>query len=281
MNIEVEKDGLLRFIRGNHGPILAAGDIELHKIGYDCDTCGGMFEQVGDYKTPLTPEEISRRFSEPMLALDRDVVDSIKVLLPAGSYNVGLLRILPSVHQTLGRTTQDALPDVREYQFIGRKLTIERPHLYKLLTENEQGEDVKINCFDWRPHFESEVILPHRDLASIDWKRVHEYERIDNDSHTALVLSLGEARGGECTLARLTHFLLDGHHKLWAAVERQRPIQLLSFFNMSESRLPLDRFMVRHPAEFSEQRLTIQDSRRLWCEWQVLLHEEEQKALYS
>lgn len=283
MIIDVDQDGLLRFSRGKYGPILMAGDTELHSIGYDCDTCGAMFEQIDNYKTPLTPAEISRRFTEPMLTLDPDVVDSIKCLLPAGSYHVSLLQFMPCLHTTKGLASENGPPEVRDYRFTGRKITIDRPSIQQYFSNNELGETVMTKRVVMEPHFESEEIIPHRDYGSIDWERVFQFAGSKGDDHTALVLSMGEGRspGGKSSSVRLTHFLLDGHHKLLAADQRSRSIQLLSFFNLTETRYPLDRFMVRHPDEFADHRLSIEDSYQLWCQQQLRLLEQLKSNLHS
>ena len=96
-----------------------------------------------------------------------------------------------------------------------------------------------------------------------------------NGKPTAMVLSMGEIRHpqGERTEVRLTHFVIDGHHKLLAAAQTGKPLTLLSFFAHDHSRIPIDRFHTRHPDEYVTERLADVEVERLWLEQQRRLYD--------
>ncbi len=72
-------------------------------------------------------------------------------------------------------------------------------------------------------------------------------------------------------VVRLSHFVIDGHHKLVAAAQTGTPLTLLSFFAHDHSLVPIDRFRTRHPDEFATTILPDDRIERLWVEQQIRL----------
>ena len=60
----------------------------------------------------------------------------------------------------------------------------------------------------------------------------------------------------------LTHFLLDGHHKMQAAAEAGRPLQLLSLLSVEEGlsdQLDVDRLMKLRAQPSARRNVTLSD----------------------
>jgi len=260
----VATDGLFRIACDKHGPGIYVGQKPIWEmIGGTCDTCGGWFSLVDKPFRPGTPEEISNRLGQGIKAIDPPLVESIMPLLPRGRYTVGLLRTAPFCHEN----------DTDHWY---RSRCVEREIWHRLPTdEDDNGAPVTAHEYFER-YRESEDILPHLPKGSIDWKQVRHYvEAMESGNRpTAMVISLGEMRhpgGGSLTYARLTHFVIDGHHKLYAAASIGKPLTLLSFFAHDHSAIPIDRFQTRHPDEFATTILSDGQIERLWIEQQARL----------
>ena len=261
--LTVETDGLFRIACDRHEHGLYVGDKPIWEmVGGPWDTCGGWFSLVDEPFRPRTPTELNQRLGRGIEAVDRPLVESIVPLLPRGRYTVGLLRVAP-VRQ--GSDTDHWY----------RSRCVERETWHRLPPDpNDEGEPVTVREYLERYH-ESEVILPHLSTGSIDWDRVDRYRDAMWAGHrpTAMVISLGELRhpGDSRTVARLTHFVIDGHHKLFAASQTGKPLTLLSFFAHAHSGIPIDRFRTRHPDEFATKILSDGRIERLWVEQQSRL----------
>lgn len=270
MELTVKNDGLLRFERHPQeiGQKIIAGDTPLHRIGYECDTCGDLFSLIEPIETPLAPEEISRRLASPMDEVSADLLESMTPLLPAGTYHVGLLNMMPRLceEQRAGTSEQN----MKDYWFLGRSLAIESVVPCIRIEISGSGDPPIEETSATELLTEDEVILPYRKYESIDWKQVHQYVsfRYKRFPPTAIVLSIAEGGrpgGRDYSFLRLTHFLIDGHHKMMAAAKFCQPMQILSFFHQQETRVPLKLLRVRHEQEYSGKRLSHEESARLWC----------------
>ncbi|MFM7077972.1 MAG: hypothetical protein ACKO3G_18165 [Planctomycetaceae bacterium] len=261
--ITVTTDGLFRIVCDDRGYGLFVGGKPLWEmVGGASDTCGGWFSLVDEPLRPRTPDEINERLGRGVDAVDGALVESIVPLLPRGRYTVGLLRAAP-IRQC----------DADNWY---RCRCVEREIRHRLPPDPDDAVDpAAVRTFLER-YQESEDILPHLPIESIDWKRVGWYrEALSAGSRpTAMVVSLGEMRhpgGGSHTVVRLSHFVIDGHHKLVAAAQTGTPLTLLSFFAHDHSLVPIDRFRTRHPDEFATTILPDDRIERLWVEQQIRL----------
>jgi hypothetical protein len=258
--ITVGSDGLFQIEQGERGYGLYVGGKPLYEmVGGECDTCGGWFSLVDGPARPCTPADLSKRLGSGLDRVDRPLLDLVTLLLPKGRYTVGLLRAIPfqrgdnEWHWFESRAIQREV-----WRTMPAESSLEVP------SEHTSGHVER--------YVETEDILPHIPLALVDWDRVSRYRHAIRDGArpTAMVLSMGEIRHpqGERTEVRLTHFVIDGHHKLLAAAQTGRPLTLLSFFAHDHSRLPIDRFHTRHPDEYATERLADVEVERLWLEQQ-------------
>ena len=263
--INVTGEGLFRIVCDESGHGLFVGDKPLWEmVGGSCDTCGGWFSLVDEPFRPRTPAEINERLGAGIETVDPAIVESIVPLLPRGRYRVGLLRAVP-------------FREGNGADLWYRSRCVER-EVWHRLPPDPDDEDAPATGREYLERYhESEDILPHLPIESIDWDRVGRYRGtlLAGNRPTAMVLSLGEMRhpGGSRTQARLSHFVIDGHHKLLAAAQIGKPLTLLSFFSHDRSRIPIDRFRTRHPDEFATTLLPDGRIERLWLEQQARLLE--------
>jgi hypothetical protein len=227
-----------------------------------------MFSLIEVENPKLLADVINSSLREPLYEVDENLLACIAPLLPKGIYRVGILQLMP---------TQKVIEEgeVTWYWFEGRQMTIETCYTdeceeYTSTHENEDMERKIERRQRTSKLCESEVVLPHQSLKSINWPEVSRYQSILRSRGvppTALALSIGEWRtpyGGAYTEQRLTHFLIDGHHKMLAAAQKHESIQLLSLFHTGETRLSLNQLNIRHPGEYCGKRLEPQESLKLW-----------------
>lgn len=245
-----DQDGPLAFTIQNGDHSLKQHRLELrgqplYETGYGCNTCRAMFGSGEPINTPLTPEELSARFAGELTKVTSDIIATVLPLLPRGQYLVGLLRANPQFEEFYPPTSSIS------YQWLCRK------SIRDCVTGLTWFKGRQIPSFG--PRTESEVILPHRIRGSYDSERIWKYRRHSEVwMYTILALSITEWRdwSGKYSENRLTHFLLDGHHKTMAASEAGQPIQILSFLNLTMSEIPIWDMTIRKADEYQTHRPT-------------------------
>jgi hypothetical protein len=182
----------------------------LYCIGNLCDTCPAVFGLVEYTHLPLTPVELAGQLRSGITSLSPVILDTVAGVLPKGEYVVGLLDIRPVYYPS-----QD-LPD-------GRKTNYNWCELGSKYAENTLIEST----------------LPLVGHADLNPATIKGYKAMLNHDlkPTALAFSVVDVRciSGSFWEWHLSHFLLDGHHKVMAASQVEKPITLLSFLNIDES----------------------------------------------
>jgi len=207
----------------------------LYRIGNICNTCESMFSKYEIDKLPLTPSGLAEKLHSGLTSISNEVIDTIKAILPNGNYIVSILKFRP------------ALVEFRKSVYY----LWENPQPLKIPAEwLNNSERIKPWWFAQpkkSPGFQEgklyEAVFPLISKKSLQKKEIKKYisELKNNDLiPTALALSVVDVRfvSGRAFDWRLIHFLLDGHHKMMAASQSNKPIKLLSFLNTSESFSP-------------------------------------------
>ena len=234
---------------------LAFSGRRAYHVGYWCDTCKFIFEQLdtGGYASPADMASrmrsgigVDRLAAEPMAKLvaladrlrsglkriDTEVVNLVGQLLPEGRYIVLLLSLTP-VLVKLG-TKRDYFTNE---QTRWKEWASELPHWPKTEYYRTATLPVEqsVELFEF-------VVPMH---YGGDWSTVASYadslERAEQP--TALAISVLDAKAAPSHSADaseewhycLAHYLLDGHHKTYAAALIARPMTLLSFLAVDES----------------------------------------------
>jgi hypothetical protein len=203
-------------------------------IGNICGTCGFFFERLEGANQSVNPEEVVEALNKGVGELDPDFLTCLEKIIPSGEYKVLLSRVTPRL----------VSPGDENDYFTHEQVSLwgvdpfwEMPHFpkteyYRLATKplpNKRG------LFEFLiPTF------PHRWL---DTKRVAEYQGLFQHgvTPTAVAISVLDVKGpadwhGEdipivehfC----LAHYLVDGHHKVYAAAKSCSPITLISFLTL-------------------------------------------------
>lgn len=203
---------------------------QAYHIGNICGTCAFFFErlQAADHKLPVP--QLVARFRDGIRQLDRDLLDEIAAILPAGEYHAMLLQCVPQL----------VLPAAPEDYFCQEQVSlwgvdpfVGSPHspgteYYRTGTPLRSGASGL---------FEFIVPLLPRNQLHADTVASYKVALAGGVAPTALAISVLDVKQpsdwqGDPAMTShwcLAHYLLDGHHKALAAAELGLPITMLSF----------------------------------------------------
>jgi hypothetical protein len=188
-----------------------------HHIGNICGTCPFIFERLEGANAKVSPAELSTSLRNGISSIDAALTETVMGILPTGVYKTLLLSCVP---QFISPSKKGDYFFEEQIQLWGVDGFWGVPHY----TRNEYYRTQLAKIADRGALFEFIVpMFPKRYL--------HE-ETIDSyaamlDHHTnptALAVSILDVKHW-C----LAHYLLDGHHKMFAASKVGRSISLLSF----------------------------------------------------
>ncbi|MFD7629760.1 hypothetical protein ACFV7Q_27675 [Streptomyces sp. NPDC059851] len=201
-----------------------------------CGTCPFLFRRLEAARQTLSLESVQERLTGTLADPgDGGVIDAFGALLPEGEYLPLLLRVEPRLI-TPGRAGD---------YFSGEQVATwgldpfwglpEYPHTPYYRTF-ETTVDASAHLY--------EFVVP---MVPPTWngrERVEEYVELMGRGTVPTAVAVSTLDVCEPAFGRpanhyrhwgLTHFLLDGHHKLEAAATAGRPVQLLSLLALSES----------------------------------------------
>jgi hypothetical protein len=203
-----------------------------YEIGNICGTCSFYFERLEGANKSVHPSELIEQLNEGLKELDKSTIDKISEIIPNGKYQVLLLRVQPKIVE-LG-TDKDYFTN-EEVKLWGIDGFWGIPHNPKI--KYYRGTDQTIN----QNEKVFEFLIPIFPQTWLDNERVEYYkEKIEEGKlPTAISLSVLDVKapanwiddqkpeftGHWC----LAHYVLDGHHKMFAAAEFNKPINLICF----------------------------------------------------
>ncbi|WP_134684378.1 hypothetical protein [Brevibacillus migulae] len=184
--------------------------IDGHKIastGIFCETCLFLFEILGEPK--CNSYSISNLLNQGESNISDSLVTELTAIFPNGRFSVLLLKVYPRFKKQ---------SNVRgEYYRIGSR---------------EIGFSKKI----------VEYIVPFQKGETLDESTVNDYmkELEMGLVPTALAISFLDIKYPQNDFIyverwEMSHYLLDGHHKMLAAAKAKRPITLISFLSLDRS----------------------------------------------
>jgi hypothetical protein len=199
-------------------------------IGNVCGTCAFVFERLEGANDKVSPKELSERLRRGLTQIDDEVVRTATGVLPAGRYDALLLRCVPRL----------VLPSKQGDYFFDEQVALWGidgfwgvPHY----TKAEYYRTGLARMGNGRGLFEFVVPMFPKSFLRAD--TITSYK--DVFSHgvlpTALAVSILDVKqpadwNGNPEVTEhwcLSHYLLDGHHKVYAAAELGAPVSLLSF----------------------------------------------------
>jgi hypothetical protein len=200
--------------------LLTVDDVPAFELSFWCGTCQFLFERLPGATTTFSPEDSN--------GSDEELISRFAALLPAGTYQPLLLQVTPRLVHPAGPGDYFAEDQVATWgleDFWGLPV-YPRTSYYRTF---ETPVDAEAHLF--------EFVVP---MVPPSWNqrdRVTAYaaDLTDGATPTAVAVSIVDVcapamdQGTDYyTHWALTHFLLDGHHKLQAAAETGRPVRLLS-----------------------------------------------------
>ena len=199
-------------------------------IGNICGTCAFIFERLEAANDKVSPKELSDRLRQGLTQIDDDVVRTATSVLSAGSYHALLVKCVPRL----------VFPSQTGDYFFDEQLALWGldgfwgvPHY----TNAEYYRTGLAKMGNGRGLFEFVIPMFPKNYLRAD--TIHSYK--DAFAHealpTALAVSILDVKGpadwkGNPELTEhwcLSHYLFDGHHKVYAAAELGVPVSILSF----------------------------------------------------
>lgn len=246
--IEQSQSPLTFMTEGNNWDrYLAINGKKAFHIGNVCGTCEFFFERMEGANTSVNPQDVAETLNSGITKLHPDFLSSLEKIIPRGEYRVLLLRIAPTLvtpgdNNDYFTHEQVSLWGVDEFWGM--------PHFPK--TEYYRLEQRVIS--DGQGMFE--FLIPTFPHNWLDDNRVDEYVTgfQQDKKPTAVALSVLDIKGpadweGDLEIWEhlcLAHYLIDGHHKVYAAANSGKELTLVSFLAVNQgvaSKEDIDKFL--------------------------------------
>lgn len=205
-------------------------------IGGACDTCAFLFERMGGANRNVSPGERADELRGGLRGIDDALVSTIGKVVPKGHYRVGLLELSPAL----------VTPGTEHDYFAHEQTELWGTDAFWGLPYHPKTEYYRtppVHLGSCRQLFE--FVVPMFPKSWLSKKTLKAYaDRLSaREKPTALAVSVLDVRGPAireegptvCEHWCLTHYLLDGHHKTYAASVAEKPITMLSFLSTYES----------------------------------------------
>lgn len=231
------------------------------ELSFWCGTCPLLFKRLEGATETLSLPELQETLNTGIENIDHDVLGAFAAMLPAGSYVPMLLRVQPELVYPGRQGDYFSEEQVGTWGMSGFWGLPEYPQTPYYRTW-QAPVDSSAHAF--------EFVVPMVPPTWNESDRVKEYAQIlDSSSPTAVAVSILDVcqpamDNGTDYYAHwgFTHFLLDGHHKMQAAAEAGRPLQLLSLLSVEEGlsdQLDVDRLMKLRAQPSARRNATLSD----------------------
>jgi hypothetical protein len=212
------------------------------ELSFWCGTCQFLFKRLEGANQTASLEDVGQRLADGLDGIDEEIVDRFAELLPQGMYVPMLLQIEPRLVLPADNDDYFANEQVATWNlegFWGLPHYPQTPY-YRTFETVVRAE---ARMYEAEAHL-YEFVVPMVPPSWNEPARVTELaEKLARSSGpTAVTVSTLDVsqpaiQAGPDYYAHwgLTHFLLDGHHKLQAAAQIGRPLQLLSLLSVDAS----------------------------------------------
>lgn len=234
---------------------LSLGDENLFHLGNVCGTWEFFFRRVVTRK--ISSFEIEQIRSRLELGLKRigNFQGAFYPLLPNGAYVAALFEIQP---QLPGKSlTPDYFRNEQRLAWGGDEDDLISAEPYY------RGSSIPLRAREMLFEF----LIPLYDPIYLDRDRVKHYQNLiqSGQKPTAISLSLLDVKSSEQTMDTdgneldpefpihwcFAHYLLDGHHKIFAAAQTGKPITILSFVCIDQSWTQIHELLKEYKSNFS------------------------------
>lgn len=220
--------------------LLFAADKPAFELSFWCGTCQFVFQRLEGASEGGSLEALQERLTHGLDDLDDDVIQQFGSALPLGEYVPILLEVLPRLVTPAQAGDYFAHEQVETWgleSFWGLPVYPHTPY-YRTF---ETPVDVDAHLYE----FVAPMVPPSWNERS----RVREFEQLlDASSNaTAVAVSILDVCQPASYLGAdyyahwaLTHFLIDGHHKMEAAANSGRSIRLLTLLSVRDGLATLE-----------------------------------------
>jgi len=205
-------------------------------LGNICGTCQFFFERMDGANQSINPQEVAAALNSGISSLAPELLYSLEKIMPKGAYLVLLSEVKPKI----------VIPGDENDYFTHEQIELWGTDSFWGLPHFPKTEYYRLTTQllpEQRSLFEFVVpIFPH---GWLDTERVTEYEALfrQEKKPTAITLSVLDIKGpadweGEKAIvehACLAHYLVDGHHKSYAAARTGRAMTMISFLAVEQS----------------------------------------------
>lgn len=225
---------------------LAVRGVPVFEIGNICGTCQFWFRRLQAEARPVDLDAIQEALTAGLASAEGAAVDAFASLLQTGHYRIALFSLVPervepgsasdyfAVEQPAAWTDLPAGPpidpEIAYYRVAGRSGV-----------SVDKGDDLIF-----------EFVAPLQTVAQLEPARIAFFEHQLEQGAQPTAVAVGMLDIKHCSDSAighwcLTHFLLDGHHKMEAAARAGLPITLLSFIGPAGISSPDDAgFLLDH-----------------------------------
>lgn len=201
-----------------------------YHIGNVCETCEFFFERLEGANKNISPQELSNKFYNGLVNIKSSFLDKISEIIPSGNYMVALIEIKPRLVQ-IGSDADYFSKEQVECWGIDSFWGL--PHYPRV--KYYRGTD-KILDFSQELF---EFIAPMKPENWLNIDAVDKYRKVirGGNKPTALSISILDIKAQydkELSHWCMTHYLIDGHHKVYASFLEDKPITLLSFISLEQ-----------------------------------------------
>jgi hypothetical protein len=206
------------------------------ELTFWCGTCPILFQRLNGATGTLSIAELEKRLGRGLNGIDSEVLSALTGLLPTARYLPMLLQVTPRLVTPAGQDDYYAHEQVATWGLDGSWGLPENPRTpYYRTFETPVTTDAHLY----------EFVVPMVPPTWNDPAQVRQHARTLSTSSqpTAVAVSTLDIAQPAVTNHSsdyyehwaLTHFLLDGHHKLAAAATTARPLQLLTLVTIDAS----------------------------------------------
>jgi hypothetical protein len=216
--------------------LLWLADDPAFELTYWCGTCPVVFKRLAGANGTLSVPELEAKLGQGLRCIDPDVLSTFGTLLPADNYLPLLLQVTPRLVMPVDEADYFAHEQVATWgidPFWGLPENPRTPYYRTFEAPVQPGAHLY------------EFVVPMVPPVWNDPTRVAAYEQALRFSALPTVVAVSTldiTQPATDSMSSdyyqhwaLTHFVLDGHHKLEAAARTGRPLQLLALVAVGAS----------------------------------------------
>ena len=214
---------------------LFLNDKPAYHIGNICETCTFFFERLEGANASINPEQVVEQLAQGIDSIDNKAIEEIKPIIPNGGYLVSLLTVQPSLTQPASKQDYFSVEQIELWGVDG----------FWGIPHHPKTEYYRVNSLPLsKGSCLFEFIVPMFPQNWLDSGRVDNFKNAicNGIKPTAIAISILDIKqpadwNDDISFSShwcLAHYLIDGHHKMFAASQAEKPITLLSFLALGE-----------------------------------------------